>query len=75
MTVMNKKLVKVTTTIFLVLFVFLLSSTASAHGIVDDGHDGPLRPIDYIELGGVAVGSLVMIIYSFDQWRKEKRKK
>jgi hypothetical protein len=42
-----------------------------AHGIVQDGH--PLRPIDYIELIGIGVASLGMIIYSLDQWRKDRK--
>jgi hypothetical protein len=60
----------------LILSAFLaLPLDVLAHGVVEDGHDGPLRAIDYIELIGISLGSLGMIIYSLDQWRKDKKKK
>lgn len=55
--------------------ILVLPMSALAHGIVQDGHSGPLRAIDYIELVGISLGSLAMIIYSLDQWRKDKKKK
>lgn len=62
-------------TVAILSVCLILPFGASAHGIVQDEHDEPLRAIDYIELAGISLGSLGMIIYSFDQWRKDKKKK
>jgi hypothetical protein len=63
---------------FVLIFLFAIFAVPTAtlaHGLVQDGHDQPLRAIDYIELVGISLGSLGMIVYSLDQWRKDKRKK
>jgi hypothetical protein len=39
-----------------------------------DGHAGPLRVIDYVQIGGVGLISLALLGYSFLNWRKERRK-
>jgi hypothetical protein len=62
--------------LFIAFFIIFISLPvhAWAHGFIQDGHNAPLRAIDYIELGGIALGSIGMIVYSFDQWRKDKKK-
>jgi hypothetical protein len=69
-----RKVWKVTSMIIAAAALAYFPGSVQAHGFVPDGHDGKLRPIDYIELIGVSIGSLGLILYSFDQWRKEKAK-
>jgi hypothetical protein len=50
----------------------LIPVVSSAHGLNPDGHNAVL---DYIELGGIGVASIGLLLFSFDKWRKENRKK
>lgn len=56
------------------ILLWALPIFANAHGFIQDGHEGDLRLIDYIELGGITLGSVGLIIYSFRQFKQKDKK-
>jgi hypothetical protein len=58
--------------IFIAIFILAGPAIASAHGIVQDGHEGELRLVDWIEIIGMLVLSLGLLSFSFTKCKKER---
>ncbi len=57
--------------------LLILPAIGCAHGIVKDSHapTEKISPTDYIQLGALALISIGLILYSLNQWRKDRNNK